>query len=83
MSTTQPVTLEFIAAQQARVINELADMRADMTVLLAITQRLDQTVGGLTGEVRALHGQIGRFRHRLDEMQPPPQTGTPNAPPAA
>lgn len=78
-TTTQPVTLEFIAAQQARVINELADMRADMVVLLAITQRLDQTVSGLTGEVRALHGQIGRFRHRLDEMQPL----TPNAPPAA
>ncbi|HET6609878.1 MAG TPA: hypothetical protein VFG62_24630 [Rhodopila sp.] len=69
-----PVTLEFLGAQQARIINEMADMRADMGVLLAIVQRLDVTLGGLTGEVRALHGQIGRFRHKLDQMQPPAQT---------
>jgi hypothetical protein len=40
------VTLEFLAQQQARILSELgnaraerADMRADMTVLLAIVQR--------------------------------------------
>jgi len=60
--------LGFIAQQQARILGELADVRADMTVLLAIVQRLDATIGGLTTEVRALHGQIGRFRHRLDQM---------------
>jgi hypothetical protein len=62
------VTLEFLAQQQARILSELADMRADMTVLLAIVQRLDATVSGLTTEVRALHGQIARFRNRLDQM---------------
>lgn len=64
----QPVTLEFLAQQQARIINELADQRADMGVLLAIVQRMDGTMNGLLGEVRALHGQIGRFRHRLDQI---------------
>ena len=67
-----PVTLEFLAQQQARILSELADLRserADMTVLLAIVQRLDATVGGLTTEVRALHGQIARFRNRLDQME--------------
>jgi HAMP domain-containing protein len=71
-----PVTLEFLAQQQARILSELgdlraerADTRADMTVLLAIVQRLDATVGGLTTEVRALHGQIARFRNRLDQME--------------
>lgn len=54
-----PVTLEFLAQQQAKLLNEMADQRADMAVLLAITQRLDATVQGLTAEVRALHGQIG------------------------
>jgi hypothetical protein len=39
-----PVTLEFLGAQQARIINEMADMRADMGVLLAIVQRLDVTL---------------------------------------
>ena len=44
-------------------------MRADMTVLLAIVQGLDATVGGLTTEVQALHGQTARFRTRLDQME--------------
>jgi hypothetical protein len=37
-----------------------AGERADMAVLLAIVQRIDTTLGGLLGEVRALRGQIGR-----------------------
>jgi len=65
-----PVTLDFLAPQQARIIKEMADMRADMTVLLAIVQRLDATATGLIGEVRALHGQIRRFRHQLDQISP-------------
>jgi methyl-accepting chemotaxis protein len=74
---TDPVTLDFLAQEQARTISELADMRADMradiAVLLAMVQRLDATVGGLTGEVRALHGQVGRFRHRLDQLSSEPE----------
>jgi hypothetical protein len=62
-----PVTLEFLAQQQAQILSELADM----TVLLAIVQRLDATVSGLTTEVRAVHGQIARFRNRLDQMEEP------------
>ncbi len=63
------ITLDFLAQQQARVLAALADARAerandraDMTVLVAIVQRLDASVQWLTNEVRALHGQIGRFR---------------------
>jgi hypothetical protein len=50
----------------------MADMKADMAVLLAMMQRLDATtnasINGLAQEVRALHGQISRLRHRLEEM---------------
>ncbi len=60
------IALDFLAQQQARVLAELAGARAerandraDMTVLVAIVQRLDASVQGLTNEVRALHGQIG------------------------
>lgn len=63
------VTLEFLAPQQVQIIKELADQRADMTVLLAIVKRMDATMAGLTAEVRALHGQIARFRHRLDQLE--------------
>lgn len=71
MSDQSPpsVTLEFLAQQQAKVISELADQRADMNVLLALVQRLDGTVQGLITEVRALHGQIGRMRHRVEQLE--------------
>ena len=59
-----PVTLEFLARQQTQILAELANLRADHTVLLAIVHRMDATMGGLLGEVRALHGQIGRFGQR-------------------
>jgi len=63
------VTLDFLAQQQAQIINELANQRADMTVLLAIVQRLDLSVQGLTNEVRALHGQVGRLANRLQRIE--------------
>jgi hypothetical protein len=69
---TRPVTLEFLAQQQVKIINELADQCADMTVLLAIVQRLDTTMAGLLGKVRALHGQIGRFRYRIEQLEAKP-----------
>jgi predicted nucleic acid-binding Zn-ribbon protein len=69
-------TLEFIGQQQAKILAELADARteranerADMAVLLAIVQRLDASVQGLTNEVRAMHGQIGRFANRLQRIE--------------
>jgi hypothetical protein len=69
-------TLDFLAQQQTRILAELADARserandrADMTVLVAIVQRLDASVQGLTNEVRALHGQIGRFAVRLQRIE--------------
>jgi hypothetical protein len=73
----QAVTLDFLAAQQARIINDLADQRADMGVLIALTNRLDATMQGLLGEVRALHGQIGRFRHRPDQLEAATNSGQP------
>ena len=60
MSGGDTVSLEFLAAQQHRILSELtairdvmADQSADMAVLLAVAQRLDVTVSGLTAEVRA------------------------------
>ena len=67
--STEAVTLAFLAAQQTKIISELADQRADMAVLLAVVQRLDGAMQGLLGEARALHGQIGRFGHRLRQVE--------------
>ena len=35
------VTLEFLTSQQARILDELANMRADYAVLRAIVQKMD------------------------------------------
>jgi chromosome segregation ATPase len=81
-------TLDFIARQQdavlgelRRVRNDIADLKMDMEVQTAIIRRLDTSVQGLTGEVRALAGQqsrqrlkLDRLEARLDAMEPPVET---------
>lgn len=37
---------------------ELADMRDDRTVIVAILNRLDTSVAALSAEIRALRGQV-------------------------
>jgi hypothetical protein len=44
MSEREPVTLEFLARQQDRMLAELASLRDDVNVLTAIIQRLDAKV---------------------------------------
>lgn len=73
-----PITLEFLARQQLRILEELAKVRdeqanarADRMVDSAIIQRLDVTVGGYTNEVRVLHGQILRVLRRLEKVETP------------
>jgi chromosome segregation ATPase len=82
------ITLDFIARQQdavlgelRRVRNDIADLKMDMEVQTAIIRRLDTSVQGLTGEVRALAGQqsrqrlkLDRLEARLDAMEPPVET---------
>ena len=51
----QPITLEFLARQQAQMLAELAAMHDELRVTIAIAQRLDGTVPGLVNEVRAMH----------------------------
>jgi hypothetical protein len=63
MSDTPTVTLEFLAQQQAKMLAEMADQRADMDTLLAIMQRLDVAVGGLLNEVHGLQARIEHHGH--------------------
>ena len=46
---------------------ELADMRDDRTVIVAILNRLDASVTSLSAEVRALRSQFDRFRNEVRE----------------
>lgn len=54
----EPITLEFLARQQQRVLDEMGSMRDDMQVLTAMVMRLDGTVGFVLTESRAVHSQF-------------------------
>ena len=55
MSERTPVTLNFLARQQDRMLAELASLRDDVNVLTAILQRLDNSCTRLLAEIRATH----------------------------
>jgi len=70
------VTLEFIAVQLQRVLdeqrgmrNDIGDIKADLEVTAAIIRRLDHSVQNLTGEVRALAAQQDRQRQKLERLE--------------
>jgi septal ring factor EnvC (AmiA/AmiB activator) len=46
---------------------ELADMRDDRTVMIAILNRLDASVTSLSAEIRALRSQLDRWRNDANE----------------
>lgn len=49
---------------------ELADMRDDRTVIVAILNRLDAGVTSLSAEIRTLRSQFDRFRNEVRERLP-------------
>lgn len=78
-----PVTLEFLAEQQERILRELAAMRDDMRVLTALTMRVDNSYARLDTshgmllnemrevrqELRAMQSQHMRFADRLTQVE--------------
>ncbi len=76
----EPVTLEFLACQQQRLLDEvrtefrsvreeMASFRDDMQVLTAMVMRLDGTVGRVLTELRATHSQHGRLANRVRRIE--------------
>jgi hypothetical protein len=65
----EPITLEFLARQQAKILDEMASFRDDMTVLTAITMRLEGSMTGLITEVRAMHSRHGRLERRVEKLE--------------
>jgi chromosome segregation ATPase len=65
----EPITLEFLARQQQRMIDEMSSMRDDMQVLTAMVMRLDGTVGLVLTELRAMHSQHNRLANRVRRVE--------------
>lgn len=68
----ETITLEFLAGQQRRMLDETGSMRDDIKVLTAIVlrhetmlQRLDETLNGVLGQMRARVAQNARVVDRL------------------
>lgn len=57
MSDTPTITLDFIAKQQARLLDEMAGFRDDLIVLGAVTARVETSVATLITEVRELEAE--------------------------
>ncbi len=50
----EPITLEFLARQQQRTLEDIGVMRDDMQALTAMVMRLDGTVDLVLTELRAI-----------------------------
>jgi hypothetical protein len=65
----ESVTLEFLARQNDRVLNEMASFRGDTTILTAIAMRVDASVSSLTVEVRALRSKLDGIDNRVNKLE--------------
>ena len=65
----EPITLEFLARQQQRALDELSTMRDDITVMTAMVMRLDGAVGLVLTELRAMHSQHNRLANRVRRVE--------------
>jgi hypothetical protein len=61
----EAITLEFLAAQQRRMIDEMAAMRDDIKVLTAIVLRHEETLIRILEQITAMVAQNARIVDRL------------------
>ncbi len=68
----KPTTLEFLAGQQQRMLEEIGVVRDDIQVLTAMVMRLNGTVGLVLTELRAAHSQHQRLANRVRRLEEEP-----------
>jgi hypothetical protein len=61
----ETVTLEFLAAQQRRILEEIASVRDDIKVLTAIVLRHEETLIRVLEQMTAMVAQNARIVDRL------------------
>ena len=61
----ESVTLEFLAGQQRRILDEIASMRDDIRVLTAIVLRHEETLIRMLEQMTAMVAQNARIVDRL------------------
>jgi septal ring factor EnvC (AmiA/AmiB activator) len=63
------ITLDFIGRQLAKLLDEMAEFRDQLTILTAISMRVEASVTSLTTEVRAMHSRHARLERRVDTLE--------------
>jgi hypothetical protein len=63
------VSLEFLAEQISRVLEEQADMREQMTVLTGMVLRLDDGMTALLAHARLAERRMARLEKRVDALE--------------
>ena len=63
------VDLAFIVRPLERLVNDVAGLKDDMTVVMARLDRLDATTRSLVTEVRAMHSRHERLSCRVDRLE--------------
>jgi hypothetical protein len=66
------ISLEFIARQLDRLIQEVEGLRDEVRVQGAMIMRLDTSHATLLEEVRATHRQIARMNDRIRKLEDTP-----------
>ncbi len=64
----ETVTLEFLAAQHRRILDEIASMRDDIKVLTAIVLRHEETLIRVLEQMTAMVAQNARIVDRLRSL---------------
>jgi len=67
----ETVTPEFLAAQQRRILDEIASMRDDIKVLTAIVLRHEETLIRMLEQITAMVAQNARVVDRLRALEQP------------
>ena len=64
-----PVTLEFLSRQFMRFADDVADLKSQFVVQMAILQRIDAAVISLSTELGEVHNRLGRIERRLRAVE--------------
>jgi hypothetical protein len=62
---SETIALEFLAAQQRRILDEIASMRDDIKVLITIVLRHEETLIKVLEQMTAMVAQNSRIVDRL------------------
>jgi hypothetical protein len=66
---SEPVTLEYLSRQFTRFADDVAELKSQFVVQVAILQRIDAAVTSLSTEMGEVHNRLTRIERRLRALE--------------